>query len=128
MKLKISAEQKKYLTMADAELIPYMQAGFQEQANFKDEYQSLANFIVTGSATVLSAEHTIAKNAKVYNRFGTEEHDTEHLDIWFDIICYDNYRDEFYKVGAYLSDVWDIGGVDSDELKRHMYIRRYRNS
>lgn len=128
MKLKIDADNKKALTLYDAELIPFLQEGFKEQANLKDEYQMLANFITQSTADVLTADHTICKNNRVYNRYGNEEHDTEHLDIMLRVTCYDHWKDEFYQVSACLSDVWDIGAIDSDELKSHMYIRRYRNS
>ena len=87
----------------------------------KEDIQMFANFL--GCSEVLKAEAEYAKNNYVYDRYGEG---SEHCDIWVTVTAFDSFGRKTFVIGcAYLSDIWEIGGVDSEELKSRMYIRTF---
>lgn len=64
---------------------------------------------------VIKAEAETAKNCRVFNAYGDG---TGEMDVWVSFLA--ETTEGFIKGGAYLSDIWQTGGM---EYKQHMYIR-----
>ena len=125
MKLNISADNKRVITLADADAVQELRDGFKEQRDFSWELKSLASFVASDgtSLEVLKSSHTISKNCRAWNVFSDH---SGALDIWIECTVY-NGIDAFYMIGAYLSDIWQIGPEDRrSELLSHMYIRKFK--
>lgn len=65
---------------------------------------------------ILSASAYVMPNRRVWEQWGEG---TENLDVWVDFIA--EKHNGFIKGGAYISDIWQIGGTDRDELASRMY-------
>ena len=46
------------------------------------------------------------------------------MDLWVKVKGFVGYSG-FYMVEFYLSDIWSLGGDNRDEVKSHMYIRKF---
>ena len=122
MKIRITENTKKQFYMSEMNCIEIAEKTM-EESNWitKDDIQTFAN-LVGFNVTVLKAEAEYAKNNRVYDRFGEG---SEHTDVWVSFTGYNGWN-TFYIAGAYLSDIWEIGAVDCDELKKRMYIRVFK--
>ena len=127
MKVKITADSKKFLTLEEApkarEII----------AEMKEYEESAGDVIRTAAACwlwnadrgtitdsvqeVLHAEAEIAGNSRVWDRYGDG---TGRLDVWVSGTV--ETFDGFLKIGCYLSDVWELG---TDEVNREFPRRTY---
>ena len=70
---------------------------------------------------ILKAEATTCRNNRVWNLYGDYDSSTYNMDIWINAVA-ETYCG-FIKVGACLSDIWQIG---ADEVRQHMFIRRFK--
>ena len=120
MKVKVTENTKKALYMSEMENLEIMKQAMNDQEGVsKEDIQMFANFLECSE--VLKAEAEYAKNARVYDYY---REGTEHLDVWIEITAYNGFS-KFVIAGAYLSDIWNIGGIDSEELKTRMFIRTF---
>lgn len=74
---------------------------------------------------VITATAELAKNDRADNSLCA---DSGKFDIWFDVLLYgwiSNHGFGYVKVGAYLTDLWQITATNKAELMQHMYIRRF---
>lgn len=122
MKIKFTAEQKKYITVAELPEVKKIIADMKEDTGLKD-YAEIAARIVSrdNGNEILKAEAEIAKNNRIFNRY-TDESGT--LDIWLTVYAFNSYKG-FYTIGAYLSDIWESTGDNAEELREYMYIREF---
>lgn len=122
MKVTITEESKKYLTVEEYEIAKRIVKEF-KAAEFEtvEDYARQAAYIAAGSVNeVLKAKASIARNNRVYNALAT---DTGMLDVWIDVTA--STSDGFVIVGACLSDLWQATGENNEELASHMYIRKF---
>ena len=123
MKVKLTEESKKYITVAEMPAVKQIIKDMKEDDDIIGYAQAAAR-VASGwnGFEILKAEASIAKNCRVWNQYGEN---TGDLDIWLDIYAFDSYAG-FYEIGAYLSDIWSICGDNAEELKEHMYIGAYK--
>lgn len=70
---------------------------------------------------VLKASAEWSHNCRIYDYFDV---DTGNIDVWIKVVCY-GVCDGFYSLGAYLSDMWQVGDANKAEIRQHMYIKHY---
>ncbi len=122
MKVAVTKEAKRILTVAEMPAVRRIIEELKEEEDVK-WYANLAAIVAAGSydADVLRANAEIAKNCRVWNAYHEESAD---LDVW---VKFTAYTDEGFVVGgAYLTDIWQITSDNNEEIKRHMYIRLFR--
>lgn len=129
MKIKITPEMKKILTVAEMPTVRKIIADFKEcdKESFQSDIRT-AVILASGenaSFEILKAEAEIAKNCRAGDFFGNGE--AENIDIWLTIYAYHNCYG-FYDIGVYLSDLWQLGGDNKEEIKSHMYINKFTES
>lgn len=122
MKIKFTAEQKKFITVAELPEVKKIIAEMKEDTGLKD-YAEIAARIASrdNGNEILKAEAEIAKNQRVFNRYTDE---SGNLDIWLTVYAFNSYKG-FYTIGAYLSDIWESTGDNAEELRGYMYIREF---
>lgn len=120
MKVKVTENTKKALYMSELENLEIMKQAVNDMEGIsKEDIQMFANFL--GCSEVLKAEAEYIKNAKVWDYY---REGTEHLDILVSVTAFDGLS-KFVIGEAYLSDIWNIGGIDAEELKKNMFIRTF---
>ena len=73
---------------------------------------------------ILKFTAEIAKNSRVWNAYGTNDGETKNLDVWMEMYVYNKYVG-FYEIGCYLTDIWQITGDNSEEIRNHFYINKF---
>lgn len=131
MKVKITDEARRWLTLAE------LPSAKQMIAEMKEDESSAAEYLATAAACwlhnsenahraddvvkVLAASAEIAGNARIWNRYNDE---SGRLDVWLTGTVETFYG--FLKIGCYLSDVWEIGPEDVNRaFPRFTYSRYY---
>lgn len=122
MKVKFSSEQKKYITVAELPEVKKIIADMKEDTGLKDYAETAARIASRDNCNeILKVEAEITKNQRVFNRYSDE---SGNLDIWLTVYAFNDYKG-FYKIGAYLSDIWESTSDNSEELRNYMYIREF---
>lgn len=122
MKIKLTAEMKRLITVAEMPIVNKLIAAMKEDDSDPKEYAKMAARIAAGKndATVLEASAEVATNWRVWDRCFDG---SEHFDVW---ITFTAYADDcFVMGGAYLTDIWQITGENNDEIRSHMFIRKF---
>lgn len=122
MKIKMTADSKKALTLEDAEITKEIQAEMEEDTGLIDYAVMAVNaagFNTTrGKIYAVTAEW--ARNRRIWNRYTDNSRD---IDIWLNFVA---QTDEGFKmIGAYLSDIWEITGDNQREIASHFYVRNF---
>ena len=121
MKIRITENTKSAFLMSEADCLKVAEETMKESGWIsKQDLEIFANFV--GTTEILKAEAEYAKNGRIWNRYGEG---SGRADVWVRIVGYDRFK-TFVIAGAYLSDIWDIGAVDRDELMNRMYIREFK--
>lgn len=122
MKIKFAAEQKRFITVAELPEVKKIIADMKEDTGLKDYAETAARIASRDNCNeILKVEAEIAKNQRVINRYSDK---SSNLDIWLTVYAFNDYKG-FYKIGAYLSDIWESTGDNSEELRNYMYIREF---
>ena len=130
MIVNVTEESKRYLTMAEEPFVYKIVGDFQEQEEGEPgEYLDMAAQIVARKygeypKKVIFARAEIAKNERICNIHGEG---TENLDVWIEGLVQTD--SSYIELGAYITDIWDISGVNrahDDQLVSHMYVRRFK--
>lgn len=128
MKVKLTQEYKKYITVAEMPIVKQIISDFKEDESTIEEYAEMAiQAAYDGNAydiETLRASASIAKNCRAWNAYSDN---SETLDIYIEATAYVN-GDEFIIIGAYLTDIWQIGSDNRKEIASHMYIRRFKET
>ncbi len=128
MHVSLTHDMKKYISLEETPVVRKLIADMKEEEDTAEDALKMAvNVIGTEVGyginccdSVLYATAEIAKNCRVNNYYND---DSKDFDIWINGVA--RTLNGFVEVGAYLSDIWQIGGVDNVELVRHMYVRRF---
>lgn len=73
-----------------------------------------------GCTKIYEANAEIARNGRVWDAFFEGSRD---IDIWINVVARTDYG--FVELGAYLTDIWQITGSNSEEIRSHFYMRRF---
>lgn len=123
MKVKFTAEQKKYITVAELPMVKRIIADMKEDDQLQ-EYVQIAARIASRSNElfeILKTDAIIAKNCRAYDNYGEG---SGTLDIWLKAYAFSSYKG-FYNIGIYLTDVWNTNSENKEEIRSHMYIEEY---
>ena len=129
MKVTLGKNYRKYYTLDDLDRARKVIAVEKEDDCPVKEYAEMAirealknddgiaeDYIVE----IFKAESHTAKNRRVWNAYyGSPDDETEDMDIWIEFAA--ELGNGYITGGAYLSDIWQTGGID---YREHMHIRR----
>ena len=125
MKVTITKDTKKWLTLEQAPIARRIIADMKQDETPITEYAAMAVNCIGNAlghfnwcSRVLEAKAEISGNRRIWNQYSD---DSETLDVWIDFTA--RTDDGFIEGGAYLTDIWNIGGIESEELAAHMYCR-----
>lgn len=125
MKVKLTQETKKYITVAEMPTVLEIISDLKEDSSSIENYAEMAIQVAYDGiaySEILKASATIAKNCRAWNVYSDH---SETLDIWIEATAYVN-GDEFIMIGAYLTDIWQISSDNNKEIASNMYIRRFK--
>lgn len=125
MKVNLTAEMKKFITVAEMPAVKkVMQYEKENDEWIVQEWAKMAARLVfdDNGAKVIEATARIAKNQRVWDAFDEE---TRYIDVWIEFTAFREYRSSFIIAGVYLTDLWQLTKDNADEIKSHMYIRRF---
>lgn len=126
MKVKITAQSKKILTVAEMPKVKEILKYFQEEDETPiNEWAEMAGNIVYGCSScrreILKATAEIAKNARANDSI---IEGSGNLDVWFNFYIFDHYAG-FYEIGVYITDLWQLADDNREYIKSCMYINAY---
>ena len=125
MKVNLTAEMKKFITVAEMPAVKKVMQYEKENDDWTvQEWAKMAARLVfdDNGAKVIEATARIAKNQRVWDAFDEE---TRDIDVWIEFTAFSEYRSSFIIAGVYLTDLWQLTKDNADEIKSHMYIRRF---
>ena len=125
MKVNLTAEMKKFITVAEMPAVKkVMQYEKENDEWIVQEWAKMAARLVfdDNGAKVIEATARIAKNQRGWDAFDEE---TRDIDVWIEFTAFSEYRSSFIIAGVYLTDLWQLTKDNADEIKSHMYIRRF---
>lgn len=125
MKIKLTQEYKKYITVAEMPTVREIIADMKEDSSTIEDYAEMAIQVAYDGiaySEILKASASIAKNCRIWNAYNNH---SENLDVYIEATAYVN-GDEFIIIGAYLSDIWQIDSDNRKEIASNMYIRRFK--
>ena len=123
MKVKFTAEAKKYITVAEMPHVRRIINEMREDDSLKD-YAEMAARVASrdwNDFEILKADAEISRNCRAHNNY---HEGSGNLDIWLTIYAYNAYKG-FYNIGVYLSDIWQLTSDNGEEIRSHMYIAEY---
>ena len=126
MKINVTKDAKKWLTVEEAEVIPKEVAPyFKEDEWTAKDYAEMAVRAIFGTCgKVFEAGAEIAGNARVNDALS--EH-SGRLDVWITYTAMVNSR-LMVEGGSYITDLWNISGEPDTQkiVEENSYIRKYR--
>ena len=125
MKVNLTAEMKKFITVAEMPAVKKVMQYEKENDEWTvQEWAKMAARLVfdDNRAKVIEATARIAKTQRVWDAFDEE---TRDIDVWIEFTAFSEYRSSFIIAGVYLTDLWQLTKDNADEIKSHMYIRRF---
>ena len=125
MKISITAEAKKVITVAEMPAVHKVIEAMKKDTCTAKDYAELAARIASdcNSVKVLEAKAKIAGNCRVHDRVCEG---SAQFDVWvtFTAIIEDGFKG-IIMGGAYLTDLWDYSAKNADETRDHMFIRKF---
>lgn len=127
MKVIMSAAAKKVVTVDELEAAKSVIESMKEDTSTVEEYAAMA-LHAAGAAVVVEvfkATAEISKNRRAWDSYCDN---SGMLDVWVDATAdtvNHSGKHEFVKIGAYLTDIWQITAENAAEVAEKMYIRRF---
>ena len=128
MKVMLTAEMKKVITIAEMpavnKVIAYMKT---EECTAKD-YAEMAARVASGCGLVkiIESNAEIACNARVWDAISEN---TAQYYVWINFTAIiDDGFDGIIMGGAYVSDLWRLANDNVEEIRSQMFIRRFVES
>ena len=126
MKIRIPAEMKRVLTLAEMPAVREIQRQESEDTMTVSEYLQMAAHVASrdnSSFQIYDASAGIAKNGRIWNYYGDG---SGSLDVWLEGLAFNPCVGAFL-IGVYLSDLQQVTGKESDDsqVRDHMFIREY---
>jgi len=127
MKVTITKEAKQYIYASEMPTCNTIIKSFKDDEWSSAQYADMAarewlresdydDYVVN----VLTATSTMSKNCRVWDALGDGTHT---LDIWTEATV--ETTNGFLKIGFYITDVWQITGLDDDDTAQYMYARYF---
>ena len=130
MKINITKESKEFLTVAEMPAVKKIVEDFKTSDETIEGIVTTLFHIVTGynnnNIEIFESTAEMSKNQRVNNFFGDIETDSKDIDIWIKAKFFDKNNDNFYIIGAYLSDIWSASCDNLENSITHMYIRKFK--
>lgn len=122
MKITVSAESRKYITVAEMPIVRQIIEEFKQSDETVKEYAEMAARIASDSHVlkVFESTATITKNRRVWDAYNEESGD---LDVWVEFTALTGAG--FVMGGAYLTDLWQVTGDNAEEIRELMFIRKF---
>lgn len=122
MKITVTADSKKCITVAEMPIVRQIIEELKQNDDTVKDYAEMAARIASGGYVmkVFECSAEIAKNCRVWNAYNADSCD---LDVWVDFTAYTS--EGFVIGGAYLTDLWSIDGDNTEEIRSHMFIRKF---
>lgn len=125
MKVTVTDEMKKVLTIDEMLAVNKVIRSAKEDEMTAREYAEKAARIASGSndVKVLEASAEIAGNNRIYDWYDNGSID---FDIWVNFTAViDNGFGGIIMGGAYVTDICAATGDNNEELRSHMFIRKF---
>ena len=122
MRVMMTDDSKKIITLAEAPYARQIIEELKEDTGLQDYARMAAN--VTGgnyNYEILKATAEITRNRNVWDQYGEG---TGMLDVLLKIYAF-NRLAGFYEINVFLSDIWQITGDNTDEIRDRMWIAHY---
>lgn len=128
MKVKIRKEDRRFLQEHIAEHMVDIMA--QEDSSKPSEVAEMAiREILKGTddwvsrESILSTKARVARNCRIQDLYfeGSEDYD-----VWIEATA--RTAEGFIVLGAYLSDIWQIGALEDGELRRRAWVQYFRSA
>ena len=125
MKVKFTDTMKDIVTVAEMPAVKkVMRCANEDECTATDLARVAARLVFDDNAAmIIEAKARIAKNQRVWDAFDEE---TRDIDVWIEFTAFSEYRSSFIIAGVYLTDLWQLTTDNADEIKSHMYIRRFK--
>lgn len=125
MKVQFTADMKRIVTVAEMPAVKkVMRCANEDECTATDLARVAARLVFDDNAAmIIEARARIAKNQRVWDAFDEE---TRDIDVWIEFTAFSEYRSSFIIAGVYLTDLWQLTKDNADEIKSHMYIRRFK--
>ena len=124
MKVKITSESKKWMTIAELPIARQIIAEMKDDDD-AEAYVQMAARLASGIPgerfEVLKVDAEIARS-KAWNVFSD---DSGNLDIYIRAYAFSSYAG-FYDIGFYISSMWKLSDENRDEIKAEMFINEYK--
>ena len=122
MKITITAEAKKFITLSEMPAVRQMIEALKEDTSTAKEYAEMAARVAMDGyvVKVFEASAEIAKNCRAENNYTA---DSGALDVWVNFTALTS--EGFVIGGAYLTDIWNITGDNNEEIRGHMFLRKF---
>lgn len=132
-KVRLDPESKKFFTVEEYQTAKKLVNEFNAKKGSLSEdcpanyYAELAVNALCGDNACIAVLETTAEvqlNARAWNVFFDG---SARLDVWVRATARVRIDGDigYVDVGAYLSDIWNVTGSDTDEIHSHAYIRRF---
>lgn len=125
MKVTLTAEMKKIITVSEMPAVNKVIRCAKEDGMTVKEYAEMAARIASGnnSVKVLEASAEIAGNCRINDWY---DNGSANFDIWvnFTAIIDDGFGG-IIMGGAYVTDIHASTGDNHEELRSHMYLRKF---
>ena len=122
MKAKITKESKKVLCLDDMNAVKEVRTCIEEDklSNYTQTIARIASK-TNDVFEIFRADAEIAKNSRIWDAYG----DSKNLDVWITVYAYNSYVG-FYEIGCYLTDIWEVTGDNSDQIRNRMFVLEYK--
>lgn len=125
MKVKITSESKKWMTIAELPIARQIVAEMKDDDGNGEDYVQMAARLASGVPgerfEVLKVDAEIAKS----NAWNVFSDDSGNLDIYIRAYAFSSYAG-FYDIGFYLSSMWKLSDENRDKVRAEMYINEYK--
>ena len=130
MKVIYDKDCNNYLTVAEAKLAKQIIKDMREDSTKLEEIANSWSILLSGRGQVefLSGEAFIDKDSHDMDRFASGYSVTVCVTVNFlsyEIDKNNKYRHVFYRVTGPIGAYWEMGGIDGNELKNWLYVRRF---
>lgn len=103
MEAIVKQKTRKYLTMAEGDLLPQMNMKIREEDIIEDCRFVLGILGMSPNSVIYQKEASLERNCRTNDSFFTG---SGALDIWIECTAFDELAHRFVRCGAYLTDIW----------------------
>ena len=122
MKVAMSEESKRVVTISEQAAAKQIIHDLRDDDSTVEAYAERAvRALCGGCDEVFRASAEIAKNRRAWNSYADN---SGELDVWINFFARADYH-TIVEGGAYLTDIWNITGEETDSIHAHAYLLKY---